>query len=298
MLEDLFVSQRFEALEREYARVLAARSRNRWGEFHSEEFVRRLHLSLTARSEGDGGPSQAELDARTQAWVDQSPRSTAAAIVRTNYLLQRADALYRAQKWPAGDAMTREARALLLQARAASRSDPNWHTAWLYLGKLQGWDPQEVMDAIEEAARAEPTAAGPWLIAAAALSPDGRGAGLLPPLAELAVRKTRDTEGWSMYGRIYLHAAQSYGAVRSDPFRRGGVDWSKMNAALTDLYSRYSSPAVLNQHAILACLAGEKAATAALLARIGPNPYEAWWNYWGGPPLYERCKAWASRAST
>jgi hypothetical protein len=157
--EDVFASQRFDALERDDARVLAARSRNRWGEFHTEEFVRRLHLSLTGAPPGFVVPTQSELDAGTLAWERHSPQSAPAAIARANYLLQRADALERAQKWPASDAMTREARQLLLQVRAASQADPNWHAAWLDIARLQGWEPRQIMDAVEAAADAEPAAA-------------------------------------------------------------------------------------------------------------------------------------------
>lgn len=293
--EDLFASQRFDELERAYARVLAARSRNQWGEFHTEEFVRRLYLSVTGTPPKEiAAPSQAELESRTQAWVKHSPRSAPAAIARANHLLQRAEASYRAQNWPAGDSMTDLARQLLLQVRDASKSDPNWHAAWLYIGKLQGWDPPEVMDAIGAAADAEPRAAGPWQVAVDALSPNRKGAGLLPPLVELALRKSKATEGWSIYGKIYLHAARTYPAVHQDPFGKGGMEWSKTNLALIDLYTRYSDPGVLNQHAILACLAGDKPATAALLRRIGAHPDRTWWKFWRGEPMYERCKAWAS----
>jgi hypothetical protein len=296
--EDLFASQRFDELERAYARVLAARSRNHWGEFHTEEFVRRLYLALTGSPPKEiAAPTEAELESRTQAWVKHSPRSAPAAIARATHLLQRAEASYGAQNWPAGDSMTNLARQLLLQVRDASKSDPNWHAAWLYIGKLQGWDPQEVMDAIEAAADAEPGAAGPWQVAVDALSPNRKGAGLLPPLVELAVRKSNASEGWSLYARIYLHAARTYPAVHRDPFGSGGMQWSKTNLALIDLYTRYPNPGVLNQHAILACLAGDKPATAALLRRIGAHPDPAWWRFWGGEPLYERCKARASEGT-
>jgi hypothetical protein len=296
--ERLFESERFDELEGEYARVLAARSRNRWGEFHTEEFLRRLYLSLTGAPPGPVTPSPTELDAQTLAWLHHSPKSPPAAIARANSLLLRAEAAYKANKWLTGESFTREAHALLLQVRAASKADPNWHAAWLYVAKLQGWDPQQVMAAIEEASEAEPAAAGPWLIAVPALSPDGRAPSLLVPLADLALRKSKATEGWAVYGRIYLAAARSYASVRQDPFGRGGLQWPKMNAALIDLYTRYADPYVLNQHAILACLAGEKSATAALLARIGSTPDERWWKYWGGAPLYGRCKDWAASGST
>ena len=143
-------------------------------------------------------PTQAELDAGTLAWVNHSPESAPAAIARANDLLQRADALYRAQKWPAGDVVTQEARRLLLQVHAASQADPNWHAAWLDIARLQGWDPRQIMDAVEAAADAEPGAAGPWHKAVAALSPDGQGAGLLVPLAELAAQ----VEGDRGLGRV------------------------------------------------------------------------------------------------
>ena len=75
------------------------------------------------------------------------------------------------------------------------------------------------------------------------------------------------------------------------------MEWSKTNLALIDLYTRYPNPGVLNHHAILACLAGDKPATAALLRRIGARPDRAWWKFWRGEPLYERCKAWASEGT-
>lgn len=295
---ELFVAHRFDELDRLYSQVLAARSRNQWGEFHTEEFVRHLDLSLTgARVTDVIMPTRKELDAHTKAWIDHSPRSMPAAIARATYLLQRADSLYRGQKWADGEALTREAQALLLSVRAASRTDPAWHAAWLYVARQQGWDPRQIMEAAEAAADGEPRALGPWMTAAAALSPDGNGAGLLRALAELAVRKSRATEGQALYARIYLHAARTYRAVRYSPFTGGGLEWPKMNVALIDLYTRYPEPAVLNQHAALACIAGERSAAAALIKRIGPDPDAAWWKFWGGVGLYDRCKAWASSGS-
>jgi hypothetical protein len=291
----LFVAHRFEEMERLYSQVLSARSRNQWGEFHTEEFVRHLDLSLTgARVTDVVLPTREELDTHTTAWVAHSPQSAPAAIARANYLLQRADLFYRGQEWPKGEALTREAHALLLRVRPISQADPTWHAAWLYVAKQQGWDPQQIMEAAEAAADGEPRALGPWMTATAALSPDGNGAGLLPPLAELAIRKSRNTEGLSLYARIYLHAARTYSAVRYSPFRGGGLEWPKLNIALIDLYTRYPEPGVLNQHAALACLAGERGAAAALLRRIGSQPDERWWKFWGGVRLYERCKAWAT----
>lgn len=294
----LFVAQRFDELDRLYSQVLAARSRNQWGEFHTEEFVRHLDLSLTgARVIGVTLPTRQELDAHTRQWIDHSPRSAPAAIARATYLLKRADSLYRGQKWADGEALTREARALLVNVRAVSRTDPAWHAAWLYVAKQQGWDPRQIMEAAEAAADGEPRALGPWITAAAALSPDGNGAALLRPLVDLAVRKSSVTEGQALYARIYLHAARTYRAVRNSPFTGGGLEWPKMNVALIDLYTRYPEPGVLNQHAALACIAGERGAAAALIKRIGPRPDEAWWKFWGGVALYDRCKAWASSGS-
>jgi hypothetical protein len=112
----LFGAERFSELERDYARVLAARSRNHWGEFHTEELMRRLHLSLTgAPPQGSVKPAPAELDARTQAWLRHSPQSPVAAIARACSLLLRAEALYKAGNWSEGDKLTVEARAVLEQ---------------------------------------------------------------------------------------------------------------------------------------------------------------------------------------
>jgi hypothetical protein len=62
---------------------------------------------------------------------------------------------------------------------------------------------------------------------------------------------------------------------------------------MSDFQARYPARAILNQHAVLACLARDQANTAALLARIGPNPDHSWWQYWGGRSLFERCREWA-----
>lgn len=293
--ELLFTAERFAELERDYARVLTARSRNHWGEFHTEEFLRRLHLSLTGASPPEiPKPAAADLDARTQAWLRHSPHSPIAAIARANSLLLRAETAFKAGRWNEGEALSHEARSVLQEVRGeAAPSDPTWHAAWLYVGKQQGWSPKQVMAAVEEATQAEPRAKGPWQVAVAALSPDGSDAGLIRPLAELAVRKTKASEGWSLLATIYLAAARTYGAVHKDPFNRGGLDWSTMNMALSDLHARYPNETVLNQHAVLACLAGDKPVLAALLARIGSNPDRSWWEYWGGPPLLDRCREWA-----
>ena len=64
-----------------------------------------------------------------------------------------------------------------------------------------------------------------------------------------------------------------------------------MKAGFDDIIARYSDRWNINNYGWFACLAGDRATTKALLARIGEAPLEAVWKPAGA---FGRCQMWAN----
>lgn len=288
----LFASARFSELEAVYAPLVPARTRNRWGEFHSEEFFR----SLDARGSAHTDEAWAIFDNLTSRWLEHSPAAPAAAIAKALGLIERASDLDIKHSWTDIDGLVQRAQESLERVRATSVKDPTWHAAMLDVARMQGGNEARLRAEVFAAVGGESWALSPYLAAAHAFSLDRpQSLGLLAELAALAVRHTKRGDGQSMYARVYLGAVPWYPAIRANPFGAGHMDWAKLNPAMSDLHTHFPQQHLLNQHAALACLAGDRATASTLIERIGTSPIRASWDYWGGVPLYDNCREWVNR---
>ncbi|RYF40811.1 MAG: hypothetical protein EOO25_11615 [Comamonadaceae bacterium] len=283
-----FDAGQFGEIESTYARVLAARTRNRWGEFQTEEILRVLTVPTSTATTA----SLSLLEEKAQDWWSRD-MAPLACIVRATLILRRLDLLGRSAPWTAVEAQVRDAAGLLVQAQAASTRDPNWHAAQLEVARLEGWEDARLWPALRAATRAEPWALSPYLAALRTLAEDNRqGLERTLEMAAYALSLTSASEGSSMYARIMLRAPRWFQPLRSDPFAAGHIQWPLMHQGLKDLEARYPGIYPLNHHAALACLAGDKGATTLLLGRVGAQPVAREWEFWGGKTLHERCKTW------
>ena len=291
-LGSLLAQGRFDALEQRYRDDVTSRRRDPQGATAAELFFR----ELAGEGSGQvGRPDTAEAAAR---WVAASPRSLAAAIFRAGLLLDRAEAIADAQgDWKETDRLAAEASRLLESVRAEGVADSNWHAARVRMGALVGWPVEQVLAETTAAVLAEPHAIEPFFAAFHHLPRtfDPAIEAGVRALAHLAAEKTRDTDGQAMYARVYLIAGGVWDELVQHPFAPGRMDWDRMDQAMRDLHSRWPDPAArdLNMHAILACRAGDKAQTAALLGQLQDRLQPASWERAGGRALYPRCREWA-----
>jgi len=107
--------------------------------------------------------------------------------------------------------------------------------------------------------------------------------------AREGLERTRSTEGFAMYARIYWYASQTEFGDRL--FSESLVDWTAMKKGIDDVLTRYPDGWNINNFAKFACLSKDKAKTAELIGRINDAPLTA---VWGDPLFFQQCKVWAS----
>jgi hypothetical protein len=96
-------------------------------------------------------------------------------------------------------------------------------------------------------------------------------------LASWSVKNTEETEGQTLYARIYWHAAQGQ-SMDSGIFNVSHASWPKMKQGFEDLMARHpSSYWNLNNFAAFACQAGDTPTFIALRQRIGKKITPAAW---------------------
>ncbi|MBC5783606.1 hypothetical protein H8N03_11675 [Ramlibacter sp. USB13] len=287
-----FAAQRYDEIEALYDKVLRERRRAADGRFQSEVFLGNLPWY------SDDDPASEsywpKVDAATAAWLAHSPGSPLAAMVRAHVLARRGNRLSAIGRWKEVDALVAEARRLLAGAREQGKRDANWHAVRLRVLGVEGVPREDVLDAIHAAAAVDPYPLRPWQFAALALSPDGRSTGDLPWLMRLAVERTRTTEGTTMYARVLASAYWHFPHLAAHPFGHDALDWNVAHRSFTELKQRYPEGYEPNLHGALACLAGDRAVTAAALAQAGAYAREDVWKIWGGDKHLARCRAWST----
>jgi hypothetical protein len=287
-LPALFKQGDFDELEVIYAKAAAAYQRDGEGQLHTE-FYFSILPPVNAQDE------LMKADQLTQAWVQRSPDSLLAEMARANTLIRRAQAIGNGKDWASIDRLSAQAYQALMKVKAKGQKDCNWHTLLFYVADLQGWKLSRLQAAIKTAVDADPYPIDQYVSAARALAmSSNQDPKLLAWLVDLAVQKTRSTEGLSMYARIYLGPGGSwFPDVRTHPFGANHMDWAKLNAGLTDWYARFPQPPVRSEHAALACVIQDRPVAEALMEAMGPSPAAQYmFERHGGKALYPRCKAW------
>lgn len=110
------------------------------------------------------------------------------------------------------------------------------------------------------------------------LSPKWGGSwGTVDNLVKWSVENTKDTEGDTMYARLYW-AASSGLPEGENVFKSSRASWQKMKKGFEDLMTRYpKSKWNLNNFARFACLAGDKKTFLALRRQVGKDViHDAW----------------------
>jgi hypothetical protein len=171
-----------------------------------------------------------------------------------------------------------KAETVLLEIKPYASSLPVWHTQMLAAQHILDRSPEEINGTFIEGASKNkryyplyftmlnfnlPKWGGTW---------EG-----VDYLVNWSIKNTQDTEGNSMYARMYWSV---YGGLLEGTklFEDTYATWSKMKIGFEDLMQRYpKSNWNLNNFAKFACLAGDKETFLTLRKQIGDNIHNAAW---------------------
>jgi hypothetical protein len=286
-------AKRYGDVEAFYEKVRQDRSRDAEGKFPFEHFSRSVYWhSSTDPADADYWP---KVDAATQEWVAHSQKSHLAAMTRAYVLAYHAGAVQaRGGSWVEVDRLAAEAQGLMERSKQAGRSDVLWHVTLLRVASVQGAPRSDVRDMILAAVAVDPHPMRLWQEASIALSPDGRGLDDLPWLMRLAVQRTSDQEGASMYARVLHGVFWHFQDFRAAPFALTGLDWNLLQRGFEEEKARFPDEYSPDLHAALACSALDQRVAAGLLARIGSHPRMDVWDLMGGKGFLEQCRKFAS----
>lgn len=282
---------RYADVEAYYAKVLKERPRDEKGEFVLDRMI--WATPVFSSDDPKAADYWPRTDAITTKWLEHSPSSVLAAITRARALVRRAEHLQAINSpWKDIEKLVTEARRVMEASRAKGERDPAWHAMRLRLAGMEGLPHKQLLDLIRGAATVDPQPLLVWQEAAIALSSESRAGANLVWLMRHAVERTRASEGATMYLRVMLSAYWLFPDFVEGPFS-SGLQWKLLDESFGQVRKRYPKSYDVNLHGALACLAGDRRATAGSIRDIADQPDLQVWERWGGKPHWERCKRWA-----
>jgi hypothetical protein len=180
------------------------------------------------------------------------------------------------------DGIAATARELQL-ASPQLKETPLWQQLWFVTLQDRPDSAAEAAKAFADGAQRWPTFYDLYEAAFARTTPNWRGSwAQADAFADKWSRALKQTEGDSLYARLYLHLAWN----GTDP-RRTGVSWPRLLSSLDDLVKRYPTSFHINLAASLACLHADRDAFAramSVIPAISPNA-------WLFDTDFERCQS-------
>jgi len=257
------------------------------------------------------GPNDAvgwrQFSAKLADWQGQFPAKPTAHIaqaialksyawsVRPRTIVQQASAGGE-QKFQAALA---NARDLLDHDKAIASADPHYYVLRADIGTALGEAPDVVMAAVSEGRAKFPAyyaldfSGLDYFAAGDGFKPIGPDeARRIEAFASTAAAAQAGADGDERYARLYWHAyAVFYG---DDLFKRSAVNWPRMRAGMTAIVARYPDARNLNAFAHMACTAGDRDTTRALMAQLPERPVMT--AVWQAKPVFAACRKWAGAA--
>ncbi|HEY8119046.1 MAG TPA: hypothetical protein VIE91_07400 [Methylophilaceae bacterium] len=165
-----------------------------------------------------------------------------------------------------------KAEKILVDTKPYSSDLPMWYDEMIVVQSALDRSPVERDKVFLEGAEKFKTYYPTYFTILNFLSPKWGGSwGAVDNLVTWSVNNTKETEGKSMYTRMYWAAYQGL-PEGTKLFRDSYVSWPKMKAGFDDLMQRFpNSNWNLNNYAKFACLANDKKTFIALRKKIGTN---------------------------
>ncbi|WP_171014214.1 cytoplasmic protein [Chitinivorax sp. B] len=234
-------------------------------------------------------------------WVRRYPKSPSAHLAYAEMLVNRGWA-YRGdgyantvapENWKPFKQYLQQAREYLEKNKQIAAADPQFYAQMISLASVQGWSEAELTPLLEEGLSRFPEYYGIYFAAVRYWDPKwGGNAASLEQFAQDALKRTQPSEGYGMYTRIYWYASENqYG---NNLFSESQAKWSLMKKGIADILAKYPDNWNINSLAFFACLARDRAETAALVERIDTPIPEAWAD---ALENYQRCRTWAQPRS-
>ena len=198
------------------------------------------------------------------------------------------------QAWQGFRSNLDRAKAELERSAAISKACPHWYDLMQEVALGQGWQESEYEALFEEAVSKEPTYYSYYFAKANFYQPRWYGShDKLKSFVDAAVARSYETEGYTLYARIYWSVSQYHG---NDIFASGLAEWSKMKAGFEFMNRQYpNSNWNMNAYAHFACMAGDEEATGRAQRAIGDAIADG---AWSSSEEVERCRKWAAPDSS
>lgn len=292
----LFGEERFSELEALAAKYRASKSRTSSGLWHLTLYYGGFNSAIDSHRKEPEFWLKAERSIKK--WVVEYPDSATAHLIYARMLTNRgwsfrghgyANAV-KPQNWKPFHDYQQQARLYLERYKNISSSDPHWYEVMAGIGYVQDWPELEFSELISEGLRRESLFYQTYFAAMKYYAPKwGGSAAAIERFARKALERTRATEGFGMYARIYWFASQTQYGGRL--FSESAVDWPTMKKGIDDVLKKYPDRWNINNFARFACQAKDRAKTAELFARMGNSPLSAAWD---SHSFYQHCKIWSS----
>lgn len=237
------------------------------------------------------------MEKKAERWQQMYPKSSVAAFARNEAFIGHAY-FFRGSRYArdVDQAMWKPFKAYIDRAFNALASQENqivrdqaWYCAMIRVAQYQDIDASQFAQLVDEASSKYPSYYEIYFFAANKLAPKWGGSfEAFDWLANLAVSKTRKTEGMALYTRLYWSIAQ--GDFQDDLFTRTNADWKKMKLGFDDIVKSYPDEWNLNNYAWFACMARDRPTLERVFKQIGEDINTTLWN---GPERLNRCRNFA-----
>lgn len=194
-------------------------------------------------------------------WHAASPHSPAAAIAEAALLMTEAWCTrgggYASEveegAWPKFHAKMEAAANVLTEHREQASRDPQFYVMALELIRAQGMDRDEFAAVMAEATAREPAYVDIYTTAATNLLPPWGGSYIeIDALAQLAIKKSEETEGTGIYAQIFRTLAECGCDVIAYAAR-----WATLKQSMREVYERYPVRNNAEYFADLSCRMGD-----------------------------------------
>lgn len=256
-------------------------------------------IASQVRSAGRGAELET-IDRLIGPWERRNPQSSCASVTRARAYM-RVAWMHRgggyahtvpSEAWPLFHEWNEKARRELERTKGASGRNPEWYATMIEVAKVQQWSDADLERLLDEGIARHRVYYQMYFNAMQALAPKWRGdVTALERFARRAISETEDTEGLSIYARVYWSVADDF---RDRIFTDTSANWPLMRRGFQEMVARFPDDRNLNAFANFACIAQDEEILRALLDRIEGRIVREVWVASGGP---EGCRVWAESAA-
>lgn len=237
-----------------------------------------------------------------KSWIQTNPRSSLAHLAYARFYISRGMSIRGCDyansvgkdDWRPFLEYMEKAREYLESNKTLASQDPAWYELMGLIGQRQSWIEARYVAMLNEGLNRYPFYHQLYYTGLDFYSPRwGGNAKAMEKFIREALARTKSTEGFAIYTRLYSYASQ---VEFGDTMFAGvsEVDWPTMKKGIDEILHRYPDQWNVNIYAKQACYAGDKEKAAELLARIqGQAIPQLWDGDAGFYSFFAKCKSWA-----